>query len=101
MKQTRKNISKLSLNEALRKLINEDRNKVAEYFVKLIDAKRELYSVATDCPVINQDIRQEIINVCSQIKDIMYAMEENGYVNRLDNPERQFRSYDDLGENKC
>jgi hypothetical protein len=100
MKPKRKNINKLSLNEALRKLINEDRNKVAEYFEKLVNAKRELYDVAIDCPVISQDIRQEIVGVCSQIKDIMYTMEENGYVSRIDNPERQFRSYDDLDENK-
>ena len=98
MEQNKKNINKLSLNEALRKLINEDRNKVAEYFVKLVNAKRELYNVATDCPVISQDIRQEIVDVCNQIKDIMYTMEENGYVSRMDNPERQFRNHDDLDE---
>lgn len=98
MNSNKKNINKLSLNEALRKLINEDRNKVAEYFGKLVDAKRELYNVATDCPVISQDIRQEIIDVCSQINDIMYMMEENGYVSRMDNPERQFRSHDNLDE---
>jgi hypothetical protein len=100
MKSKKKKISKLSLKECLQILIKEDKNKVAEYFEKLVNAKRELYDVAIDCPVISQDIRQEIVGVCSQIKDIMYTMEENGYVSRIDNPERQFRSYDDLDENK-
>lgn len=101
MKSKKKKISKLSLKECLQILIKEDKNKVAEYFEKLVNAKRELYDVAIDCPVISQDIRQEIVGICSQINDIMYTMEENGYVSRMDNPERQFRSYDDLDENKC
>ena len=100
MKPKNKKVNKLYLNEALRKLINEDRNKVMEYFGKLVNAKRELYNVAMDCPVISQGIRQEIVGVCSHIKDIMYTMEENGYVSRMDNPERQFRSNDDLDESE-
>ena len=100
MKSKNKKANKLSLKECLQILINEDKNMVAEYFEKLVNAKRELYDVATDCPVISQDIRQEIVGICSQIKDIMYTLEENGYVSRMDNPERQFRSYDDLDENK-
>jgi hypothetical protein len=100
MKSKKKKISKLSLKECLQILIKEDKNKVAEYFEKLVNAKRELYDVAIDCPVISQDIRQEIVGICSQINDIMYTMEENGYVSRMDNPERQFRSYDGLDENK-
>lgn len=100
MKSKNKKASKLSLKECLQILINEDKNKVAEYFEKLVNAKRELYNVATDCPVISQDIRQEIVGICSQIEDIMYKLEGNGYVSRMDNPERQFRSYDDLDENK-
>lgn len=100
MKSKNKKASKLSLKECLQILINEDKNKVAEYFEKLVNAKRELYNVATDCPVISQDIRQEIVGICSQIEDIMYKLEGNGYVSRMDNPEHQFRSYDDLDENK-
>lgn len=100
MKSKNKKTSKLSLKECLQILINEDKNKVAEYFEKLVNAKRELYDVAIDCPVISQDIRQEIVGICSQIEDIMHTMEENGYVNRMDNPEHQFRSYDDLDESE-
>lgn len=101
MKSKKKKINKLLLKECLQTLIKEDKNKVAEYFEKLVNAKRELYDVATDCPVISQDIRQEIVGICSHIEDIMYTMEKNGYVSRMNNPERQFRSYDDLDENKC
>lgn len=100
MKSKNKKTSKLSLKECLQILINEDKNKVAEYFEKFVNAKRELYDVAIDCPVISQDIRQEIVGICSQIEDIMHTMEENGYVNRMDNPEHQFRSYDDLDESE-
>lgn len=90
MKQKKKNISKLSLKECLQKLINEDRNKVAEYFENIKQAASLLSQVKFDCPVITQDMRNEIDDIIFSIDELKTKWIDMGYVDRTDLSDVEF-----------
>ena len=99
MKKENINIDNLSLKECLNRLINEDKERVVMYYNKLGNAVHELSTVAFDCPVISQDIRQEIMSVKMEIEDIMYKMVKQGYVSELDGDDKvEYRSDVELDE---
>lgn len=81
------------LREFVEKTINEDRERVVMYYNKLGNAVHELAAVAFNCPVISQDIRQEIMSVKMEIEDIMYKMVKQGYVSEFDRDDKvEYRS---------
>lgn len=84
MKSKKKKISKLSLKECLQILINEDKNKVAEYFENIKQAALLLSQVKFDCPVINQDMRNKIGDIVDSLDELKTEWIENGYVDRTD-----------------
>ena len=90
MNSKNKNTSKLSLKECLQILINEDKNKVAEYFENIKQAASLLSQIKFDCPVISQEMRNKIGDIVDSINELKTEWIENGYVDRTDLSDVEF-----------